>query len=269
MADIYFEKAKGYKIADDKVVKVTRFDNGDIKVKGSKNTQSNLSDYRKLNKDEYMDKKTGEIKKYKKTKDRKASIKNSMKNLKDIIRNNFTGGTNELFITLTCEELINDYNIVCELARKLFTKLKKIYKGLEYVFVMEQQARESWHVHAWVKDTQHKKLFIDNEEIAQLWGKGNTKTKRVNKTDKDVNNINNYMTKTKGKEKIPAGKQAYGKSRGIKVPETNKTTYGKYKSTLKEDTTLQNDIALHIKSKKTGKIIATHFEQDWKEGETK
>lgn len=269
MADIYFEKAKGYKIADDKVVKVTRFDNGDIKVKGSKNTQSNLSNYRKLNKDEYMDKTTGEIKQYKKTKYRTASsMKSSMKRLTDIFKNNFTGGKNEAYITLTCEELIEDYDTVHETAEDLFDNLQARYKGLEYVYVMEQQERESWHVHAWVKDTQHKSLFIDNEEIAQLWELGNAYTERVNETDKDINILTNYLSKMETKEKTPAGKKAYYKSRGIKIPKTDKTEYGNLKNTL-NDKRLQYDIALHIKSKKTGRIIATHFEQDWKEGDTK
>lgn len=266
MKKITFERTKNYKIKGNITVKVTSYNNGEIEVKGSKCKQNNLTNYKKISKTEYVNTKTGEIKQYKNTEYKRIeNVKRAMKNLNDILKNNFTGGTNEIFLTLTCEENITDYDYVREKAEGFIKKLRQTYKGLEYVFVMEQQERGSWHIHIWIKDTLHKKLYIDNEEVYTIWKLGYTKTERVEATAVDVEKTIGYMKKTRGKEKLPADKKAYYKSRGIKKAKTEEMQYERFYNEMGKSAVYVSGITLHVKSAKTGKIINTHFKETWKE----
>lgn len=264
MSGIFFEKAKNYEINGDKIVKVIAYNNGEIEVKGTKNKQNNLENYKKISKTEYVILLTGEIKQYKKETYKKAeNIKRAMKELKGILKNNFKGGDNEIFLTLTCEDNITDYDYVHKKAEEFMRILRQLHKGLEYVMIMEQQERGSWHIHALIKDTLNKKLYINNEEICAIWRIGITKTERVKETN--FIKVIEYMTKTKTKEKLPAEKKAYYKSRGIKKATTQEMQYKNFCNTKGKNAKRINGIAVHIKSIKNDKIINTHFKEIWKE----
>mgnify|MGYP000770959696 FL=1 len=65
---------------------------------------NNLSHIKKLNKHEYYDTKTGEVKQYRHEKREKNPVRNmnrSFEKLRQLINTNFTGAINELHITLT------------------------------------------------------------------------------------------------------------------------------------------------------------------------
>ena len=81
MKQIHFVKMEKYKKDDKREVKVTKYNNGDIVVKGTYIKNTNLQRYKRLNKEEYMDVATGEIKKYK-TKNR--TLVRAMKRLKEL-----------------------------------------------------------------------------------------------------------------------------------------------------------------------------------------
>lgn len=242
---IYITKGEDYNIKKDAIVKVTRYEaTGNMQVQHIKHKNNNLSNTIRISKTEYIDKVSGEIKKYKiKENKNNDGIHRSMKKLQQIIKNNFSGAKSELFITLTTDKQVTDIDIMKDYFKSFWQKLKRKYKELEYIFVFELQTdRNSWHIHALLKDKKNKYLYIDNEKIVKkLWGKGNTWTSKITKKKKSnetniekqiqgqetlgIEGLTNYMAKIRSKENIPVGKQAYCKSRGIKVPKQYTAKY--------------------------------------------
>lgn len=84
-------------------------------------------------------------------------------------------------------------------------RLRKKYKQLDYISVIEPQASGRWHFHVLLKSNQT--LYISNEEIAQYWGKGFTKTKRLSKNDKIGNYVVAYLSNLDPRQEIDVGKE--------------------------------------------------------------
>lgn len=150
---------------------------------------------RKVSKTHYVDVRDGEIHQYK-LKERQSeddilrteqSIKNTMRDLKLKVCNNFYGGGNELFITLTYAENMTDTSRLARDFDVFYKRLKYAYKGkykFSYISVCEPQGRGSWHIHMFLKcvditDVAHELPFIPNAKIEQLWGQGFTKVERI------------------------------------------------------------------------------------------
>ena len=113
-----------------------------------------------------------------------------MSKLRKLLKNNFFGYRNELFITLTCEEIIKDVDLIVKYFKQFWNKLQNIYESLAYAYVIEmQEGRQSLHIHALVKDMKKKKLTIENNKIRELWGQGHTKTSKISNHPKS-NSIN-------------------------------------------------------------------------------
>ena len=108
MKNIYFENGKNCNIKETSNVKVVSYKNNDeeVKIKNSVSISGTyyLGRYARINSTQYVDKQTGEIKDYNISDKRaKCSIRKSMKKLDDLIKNNFNGNRNEIFLTLTYE----------------------------------------------------------------------------------------------------------------------------------------------------------------------
>ncbi len=111
MVGVNIVKGKNYKINDNAMVKVVRYNgNKRIEIQTTNKRLNNLKNcVKKINKEEYVDMRTGEIKKYKLNgKKNNKGVKRSMKRFNKLLKNNFFGGQNELFITLTCEKKVQD-----------------------------------------------------------------------------------------------------------------------------------------------------------------
>lgn len=111
---------------------------------------------RKINKDIYVDLRTGEAKEYKhitKRSDDTSSIRKSMNRLRGYINTNVINPKNCKWVTFTYSEnmqdvkqLYLDYN---KFFKRLTYQLQK--RGLEvpqYISVIEPQGRGAWHIHA-------------------------------------------------------------------------------------------------------------------------
>lgn len=161
----------------------------EIMYSEKKNTTISIQ---KLDKEHYVDKRTGEVKEFTHM-DSRADDKNSVRvtlgKLRDIINANVVEPENCLWITLTYAENMTD-------EKRLYSDFKKFimrfrYKGysFEYIVAMEPQSRGAWHAHLIVIfDT--KAPFIPNNEIAALWGHGFVKTKGL----KNIDNVGAYLT---------------------------------------------------------------------------
>ena len=215
------------------------------------NNQNNI---RKLNDDYYLILSTGEIRKFKKNDDRvssKNSFRQTFKKLRYFINNNFCGLGNELFITLTYAENMQDvkrlYFDLNKFIKRLRYKFKDISK-IEYITVVEPQKRGAWHAHILFKFLDVDEIFIPNALIASIWGFGFVNVQSIAKmscdnlgayltayltdlplddlSDDDLNKIKKFK-KVNGKyfakgarlKLYPKGMNFYRKSRGILFPE--------------------------------------------------
>lgn len=283
MKGIYFEDGENYHIKNQDIVKLIRYNDGSkIKVKNSLKHKNILENYQKLNADEYVHKPTGEIFKYKKGKFKsKNSINRSMNNLKELLTNNFDGGNNESFITLTYEQREENFENAVSDLKKFWVDLKKEYQDLEYVGVIEnQQLRCSWHIHMLIKDIKHKELYIPSEEIERIWNKGNVDIARITNKDikhmvndstmKDnehnaINKVIKYMCKTRSKEEIPRNKQSYHNSKGIKFPAVEDRPYSEVQDVINNyNYCLVWENTLLIKSASNDKILNKVKEEVYK-----
>lgn len=157
-----------------------------------------LKKYRKISREHYVDLSCGEILDYKVNQNRSQNI-NSMRktihNIRRTINANFSGGENELFVTLTYKDNMSDtkklYNDFKNFWRFFTAAYSKKYSGLEYINIIEPQERGAWHCHVLIKCDVGQVLYVPNEDIYKFWaGKGFTKTKRL----KGIDNIGAYLS---------------------------------------------------------------------------
>ena len=148
----------------------------------------------KLNKYEYMIKDTGEIKEYVKSENRGqniAGLKRTFKKIRDLINNNFVGASNELHITLTYAENMQDTKKLYKDFDKFMKRFKYRYKhDIDYLAVVEPQGRGAWHFHLLLRFNGLDKIYIPNDDIADLWGNGFTHTDSL----QGIDNIGAYLS---------------------------------------------------------------------------
>ena len=148
----------------------------------------------KLNKDEYMIRDTGEIKKYVKSENRSqniAGLKRTFKKIRDLINNNFVGASNELHITLTYAENMQDTKKLYKDFDKFMKRFKYRYKhDIDYISVVEPQGRGAWHCHLLLRFNKLDKVYIPNDDIAKIWGNGFTHTDSL----EGIDNIGAYLS---------------------------------------------------------------------------
>jgi hypothetical protein len=120
------------------------------------------------------------------------SIKQTMKDLRRLIANNFTGGKNQLWITLTYRDHIIDPKIATRDYKIFMRRLREMYGKLDYISVIEPTAIGRFHFHVLVKNNHS--LFVANKDVEKAWGRGYTKTKRLKCSDKVGNYVIAYLS---------------------------------------------------------------------------
>jgi len=195
---------KAHPIPRKALVKVTEM-NHIVELVYTHNVSNTLEKYVKLDKNSYavIERETGEVlevKDYEIKENRAqniAGLKRSMKKIRDLINNNFTGGLNELFITLTYALVdgkpMTDTKKASRDFQTFIKRFKRKFHDAVWLAVLEPQASGAWHWHLLVKFTDWKspaQIRIDNNEVIfPLWGHGWTKTKSLNRVD----NIGAYL----------------------------------------------------------------------------
>lgn len=152
---------------------------------------------KKIDKDTYLDIRTGEIKQYKHIENRSGSlesIRHTLADIRAVINTNVTVPENARWITLTYRENMTD-------TKRLYTDYEKFWKRFcywcnkqgcskpEYIAVIEPQGRGAWHVHAFFIWS-CRAPFIPNDTMCELWGQGWTKTKAM----QDCDNVGAYFS---------------------------------------------------------------------------
>lgn len=257
------ENSEEYVIGLKEIVTVTQMNNIiEVQHMEKMNTQPNI---KKLNKDEYVDLKTGEIKEFNHFENRKDSynsLRQTFKKLRYLINNNFSGKKNELWVTLTYrgDEQTKDIKKVSkdyDNFRGRFDTRFKSETSVDMLKILEPHASGNWHLHVLIKFNDVKSMYIHSSEMAKLWGHGFAKVNSL----KDVDNIGAYLSaylsdleltndtislalkedreiaikQVDGEEKkfikggrlhmYPPGANIFSKSKGILYPDRKKTTY--------------------------------------------
>lgn len=174
------------------------------------------------------------------------STKQTMKKLRRIIAHNFTGGKNQLWITLTYRDHVTETAIVYRDFKAFIRRIRNQFGKVDYITVIEPQASGRWHLHVLLKNDSE--LTIPNNDLAKMWGKGFTKTKRLRRADKVGNYLIAYLSNlqigdegsqnksiVKGARlyMYPKGIRIYRTSRGIEKPLEITTTKGELMETYK------------------------------------
>lgn len=146
----------------------------------------------KISANEYLDKLTGEVKEYQKTDNRSQSkneLRKTFKKLRDIVNCNVSEPRNCRWVTLTYAENMTDSVRLYKDCEKFIKKLRYRYGKFEYIQVAEPQGRGAWHIHM-VMIFDKKAPYIDNKDMADMWGHGFTKTQKMDNND----NLGAYLS---------------------------------------------------------------------------
>lgn len=229
---------------------------------------------RRLSKDEYINLRTGDIKEYENHADNRTQNRNSLfrtfSELRALINTNCHTPNNVLWITLTYKEnmtdtkqLKKDFNNYWK--RFIYYCKKNGIPRPEYIATAEPQKRGAWHWHILII-WQHRRPYIPNKDIEEIWGNGYTKTKALNNSDNVAGYLCCYLMDlpiddetAEGKishkidkggrlELYPNGFHFYRYSRGIQKPSKYEITEAKaeqfratYEMTYKTETTIKDD----------------------------
>lgn len=145
---------------------------------------------KKISHDNYVVLSTGEIKEYsnssKTRADNVASLRRTFKKLRYLINNNFVGGYDELFVTLTYSENMTDHKILGKDFKNFWLRFSYRFPKAEYIRISEPQARGAWHLHVLIKNVN----YVSNEDLSSMWQHGFVKVNSI----KGVDNIGAYLT---------------------------------------------------------------------------
>ena len=175
-----------YKPKDWDVVKVINQADRYLDEKATKHKI--LTHVRKIDKEHYINLKTGEIKKYKfKSPDEDRDyfvLMRTFEKLRQILRTNFVGDKSEAFLTLTYKQnmtdekkLYADLTVFLRTVRRNYPEMK-----LEYVAVAEPQGRGAWHWHIVVKNM-NGNFWINQAKLRKMWGHGGAYIERLKNGD--------------------------------------------------------------------------------------
>lgn len=159
----------------------------------------NPAPIRKINANEYVTPNgvTKQFKKHSKNRSENLeSIKNSIKRLRRLITHNFSGGKNELWVTLTYRENVTDTKKVYDDFKAFIKKLRRHVGGsdLQYIYVIEPQERGAWHIHLLLKLMSENHLYIENEIVSKKWGHGFVNVKRLKEDDNIAAYVSAYLS---------------------------------------------------------------------------
>ncbi|MCH5211431.1 MAG: hypothetical protein J1G06_00285 [Oscillospiraceae bacterium] len=190
----------------------------------SKNFQKNNLNFiptKKIDKDHFIDTRTGEIKEYNKTSTKNiSSFKESFKDVPRYIKGFFYGDDTERFVTLTYSEFMSEPERLSKDFQKFLNKLKRRYGKLRYFYIKEPDTRGSWHIHSLIKRLDGQSFNITDDSVRKLWKRGiAVNVQKIN----NVNTMSYYFDITRYENKIqrisfyPTGMKIYSCSADMNI----------------------------------------------------
>lgn len=145
-----------------------------------------------LDKDNYIDLRTGEKKEFEHHENRASDrneLRKTMRRLRGLINANCEDVSHVRWITFTYAENMTDTERLYRDSEKLIKKARYHLGYFGYIHVVEPQGRGAWHIHAlWI--FADKAPFIDSAWLRNVWGNGFVTVKKL----EDVDNVGAYLT---------------------------------------------------------------------------
>ena len=152
----------------------------------------------RLSESEYVVLSTGEVKEYQRTEkraDRLDSLYRTFRELRWIINANFTGASNERFVTLTFDgkdfprPTVGDIDVLQKCVRRFYRRLRKKFGEIVALWVLEPHADGHAHLHVLIKFLESRG-YVEYNDLISAWGCGIVDIRRLH----DVDNIGAYVS---------------------------------------------------------------------------
>lgn len=166
---------------------------------------SHITSIKKIDKFNYCDLRTGELKKYHLNPSKSSisnlhNVKATMRKLRRLIAVNFDNQNlkkSALWLTLTYSDNMRDNDQLRVDLKAFFNKLFHFIhskrKNLTWISVVEPQSRGSFHVHILIKfNNFNKVLFLPNKCVRNLWGHGFVNVQRISQTKNNA--LSRYLS---------------------------------------------------------------------------
>lgn len=247
--------------------KVTVTDMGhliEIQHMQRRNTECHI---RKIDADRYVYLETGEIFEFEKSENRsdnENSLRQTFKKLRRLINMNFKGQPNELFVTFTFAKESFDTKMIYQDFNKFVKRLKYRYKDsttIDYLNVVEPHASGQWHSHMLIRFNDLDKIYIPNQELAELWSHGFVTIKSL----KDVDNIGAYVSAYLADLPVPDNFIAKSETTQVLVKEVD----GEYKKFIKGGRLQWYPPGMNLYRKSKGILHPISEEMDYKMAQKK
>lgn len=147
---------------------------------------------KKIDKERYLDIRSGEIFNFNHMESRADDLSNVSKSLaqgRDIINANITDVSFCRWVTLTYAENMTDTQKLYFDFKNFNKRCRKIFGHYEYITAAEPQARGAWHLHC-VFIFSEKAPYMSNDIVSACWRQGFVTVKRLD----DVDNVGAYLT---------------------------------------------------------------------------
>ncbi len=179
-----------FKIWDNENVKL--FSMGNISAIKYNSSPSKGGTTKKLNKDEYLDITSGEVKEFNHIENRSQDLRSVARSLaqgRDIINANVVDVQKCRWLTLTYKENMTDPKKLRKDFEHLNTKLRDFYGPYEYICAAEPQGRGAWHLHV-LLIFKNSAPFMENIIVRFFWKRGFVTVKKL----KNVDNVGAYLS---------------------------------------------------------------------------
>lgn len=146
----------------------------------------------KIDKDHYVDNRTGEFLEFKHLENRAQDLANVAKSLargRDVLNANIVDVSYCRWVTFTYAENMTDPKRLLLDFQHCIQSLRKAFGNFEYITAAEPQGRGAWHLHA-VFIFGHKAPYMPNDVVAKAWKQGFVTVKRLD----NVDNVGAYLT---------------------------------------------------------------------------
>lgn len=124
------------------------------------------------------------------------SLRKTFEKIRMLINANFTGGKNQLFVTLTYKQSpMKDQEKLYKDFKAFMKRLRiEVNAQLAYILVVEPTAKGGWHCHTLIKRLDKKNFYIPNSKMAELWGKGFVNVRRIKQSDNIAMYLSAYLS---------------------------------------------------------------------------
>lgn len=152
--------------------------------------------------DSYVDLRTGEIKQAKRSESRgdamsAVNLRRTFAKMRGLINANYFGDNNELLITLTYKENMQDVKRLAHDLDVFNKRMKRALGEVKYLTAVEPQARGAWHAHILVKQLTSHYTYWPHEDVAKMWEHGTIiDVQRLRNCDNVGAYLSAYLTDT-------------------------------------------------------------------------